>query len=138
MKNIYDILKDFGLEVPEDKKADFDKAWKENYRTKAEYEKATSQRDEYKTSLDTVNAKLMINNEPVSSNILRLIEEKGYKQCAIAKRAGYSKAVFSNIVNDHRVIRPSDVMRIAEALDVEPGELFQTSDFKRRKRGIQP
>ena len=37
MKNIYDILKDFGLEVPEDKKADFDKAWKENYRTKAEY-----------------------------------------------------------------------------------------------------
>lgn len=58
MKNIYDILKDFGLEVPEDKKADFDKAWKENYRTKAEYEKATSQRDEYKTSLDTVNAKL--------------------------------------------------------------------------------
>ena len=41
MKNIYDILKDFGLEVPEDKRAGFDKAWKENYRTKAEYEKAT-------------------------------------------------------------------------------------------------
>lgn len=58
MKNIYDILKDFGLEVPEDKRADFDKAWKENYRTKAEYEKATSQRDDYKTSLDTVNARL--------------------------------------------------------------------------------
>ena len=58
MKNIYDILKDFGLEVPEDKRADFDKAWKENYRTKAEYEKATSQRDEYRTSLDTVNAKM--------------------------------------------------------------------------------
>ena len=58
MKNIYDILKDFGLEVPEEKKTDFDKAWKENYRTKAEYEKATSQRDEYKTSLDTVNEKL--------------------------------------------------------------------------------
>lgn len=58
MKNIYDILKDFGLEVPEDKRAGFDKAWKENYRTKAEYEKAVSQRDEYKTSLDTVNTKL--------------------------------------------------------------------------------
>ena len=58
MKNIHDILKNFGLEVPENKKADFDKAWKENYRTKAEYEKATSQRDEYKTSLDTVNEKL--------------------------------------------------------------------------------
>lgn len=58
MENIHKILKDFGLEVPEDKKADFDKAWKENYRTKTEYEKATAQRDEYKSSLDTVNAKL--------------------------------------------------------------------------------
>lgn len=58
MKNIYDILKDFGLEVPEDKKADFDKAWKENYRTKVDYDKVVGQRDDYKSSLDTVNAKL--------------------------------------------------------------------------------
>lgn len=34
MKNIYEILKEYGMEVPADKKADFDKAWKENYRTK--------------------------------------------------------------------------------------------------------
>ena len=58
MKNIYEILKDYGLEIPEAKKADFDKSWKENYRTKNEYDKAVNQRDEYKTSLDTVNEKL--------------------------------------------------------------------------------
>lgn len=58
MKNIYDILKEFGLEVPEDKKTDFDKTWKENYRTKAEYDNAVTKRDEYKSSLDTVNEKL--------------------------------------------------------------------------------
>lgn len=58
MKNIYDILKDFGMEVSEDKKTDFDKAWKENYRTKSDYDKVAGQRDDYKTSLDTVNAKL--------------------------------------------------------------------------------
>ena len=58
MKNIYEILKDYGLEIPEEKKADFDKSWKENYRTKNEYDKAVNQRDEYKTSLDTVNEKL--------------------------------------------------------------------------------
>lgn len=58
MKNIYDILKDFGMEVPEDKKTDFDKAWKENYRTKSDYDKVAGQRDDYKTSLDTVNEKL--------------------------------------------------------------------------------
>lgn len=58
MTNIYEILKEYGLEVPADKKADFDKAWKENYRTKSEYDNAVSQRDDYKTSLDDVNAKL--------------------------------------------------------------------------------
>ena len=58
MKNIYDILKDFGLEVPEDKRADFDKAWKENYRTKADYDKAVEQRDNYKSQYDTATAKL--------------------------------------------------------------------------------
>lgn len=58
MKNIYEILADFGLEIPADKKNEFDKAWKENYRTKAEYDNAITKRDEYKTSLDSVNEKL--------------------------------------------------------------------------------
>ena len=58
MKNIYEILKGIGLEVPEDKKAAFDKEWKENYRTKSEYDNAVSKRDEYKTSLDDVQKKL--------------------------------------------------------------------------------
>ena len=58
MKNIHEILKEYGLELPADKKAAFDKAWKENYRTKSEYDNAVSQRDNYKSSLDDVNAKL--------------------------------------------------------------------------------
>lgn len=58
MKNIYEILADFGLEIPADKKTEFDKAWKENYRTKAEYDNAITKRDEYKASLDSVNEKL--------------------------------------------------------------------------------
>ena len=58
MKNIYEIIAAFGLEVPADKKTDFDKLLKENYRTKNEYDNAVTKRDEYKTSLDTVNEKL--------------------------------------------------------------------------------
>lgn len=45
MENIHEILKEYELEVPADKKAAFDKAWKENYRTKSEYDNAVSQRD---------------------------------------------------------------------------------------------
>ncbi|MDY3927990.1 MAG: hypothetical protein SOZ34_01340 [Clostridia bacterium] len=33
MQNIHEILKAYGLEVPSDKKADFDKAMIDNYRT---------------------------------------------------------------------------------------------------------
>ena len=58
MKNIYEILKDFGLEIPAEKKTDFEKAWKENYRTKSEYDNAVTKRDEYKSSLDTVREQL--------------------------------------------------------------------------------
>lgn len=58
MKNIYEILAEFGLEIPEDKKSDFDKALKENYMTKSEYDNAVAKGDEYKASLDSVNERL--------------------------------------------------------------------------------
>ena len=67
-----------------------------------------------------------IDNSPVSDNVMRIIKEKGYKQCAIAHKAGYSRQVFGNMVNNNRVIRPQDIKRIADALDVEAGELFES------------
>ena len=52
MKNIYEILKSFGLAVPEDKKDEFDRMLNENYKTQAEVNnlngkltKAESERD---------------------------------------------------------------------------------------------
>lgn len=38
MKNIFDLMKEYGLEVPEDRKKDFEKAVLENYRTVKDYE----------------------------------------------------------------------------------------------------
>lgn len=58
MKSIYDILVGIGLPIPDDKRAAFDKEWKENYRTKAEYDNAVAKRDEYKQSLEGVQTKL--------------------------------------------------------------------------------
>ena len=37
MKNIHELLKELGLEIPADKKADFDKAVGENYKTVEEF-----------------------------------------------------------------------------------------------------
>lgn len=39
MKNIHTILSEIGITIPEDKKAEFDKAVAENYKTTAEHEK---------------------------------------------------------------------------------------------------
>lgn len=38
MKNIFEIMKEYGLEVPEDKKKDFEKAVLDNYKTVSDYE----------------------------------------------------------------------------------------------------
>lgn len=59
---------------------------------------------------------MKIDNAPVSDNVVRIIKEKGYKQCAIARKAGYSRQVFGNMVNNNRVIRPKDVERIAQGI----------------------
>ena len=41
MKNIFEIMKEYGLEVPEDKKKDFEKAVLENYKTQTDYDNQT-------------------------------------------------------------------------------------------------
>lgn len=142
MKNIYDILKDFGLEVPEDKKADFDKAWKENYRTKAEYEKATSQRDEYKTSLDTVNAKLKefegVNVEDLKGQIATLQgdlkkkdDEYAAKEAERAFNDSLDKAITAAGGRNPKAIRGM--------LDLETlkGSKDQTEDIKKALEAVK-
>ena len=79
MKNIYDILTEFGLELPAEKKAAFEKAWKENYRTKADYDKVAEQRDNYKSQYDTVSGELKkfdgVDPEGLQSEIKRLRDD---------------------------------------------------------------
>lgn len=58
MKNYEAILTELGIEIPEDKKDTLKTQMAENYRTKADYDKVTAKRDEYKTSLDDVQTKL--------------------------------------------------------------------------------
>lgn len=53
MKNIFDIMKEFGIEVPEDHKKDFEKAVLENYKTMADYDK---QAEKLNKANDTIKA----------------------------------------------------------------------------------
>lgn len=51
MKNIFDLMKEYGVELPEDKKKDFEKALLENYKTVKDY-------DAQKDKLATAEAKV--------------------------------------------------------------------------------
>ena len=62
MTNIHEILKNYGVEIPSDKKAEFDTAVRENYKTIAEVDKinekltkANNDLKETKDALDTAN-----------------------------------------------------------------------------------
>ena len=62
MKNILDIMKELGIEVPEDKTAELNKAVADNYKTVAEFDKKVArleaERDSYKEKADTAEETL--------------------------------------------------------------------------------
>lgn len=60
----------------------------------------------------------------VAENTRRIIAEKGFKQKAVAARAGIPAGSFSAMMNNRKVIRDVDIISIANALSVTPNELF--------------
>lgn len=102
MGNIHKILKEFGLEIPADKKEDFDKTWKENYRTKSEYDNTVSTRDEYKASLDAVNEKLKefegVDINDLKGQITQLQNDLKAKEDEYAARE--ADRLFNDILSD--------------------------------------
>ncbi len=63
-------------------------------------------------------------NAIVPENITRIVRDYGLKRGAVAERAGYTKQQFSDMLNGRKIIKPCDVLAIANALGVEVGELF--------------
>ena len=60
----------------------------------------------------------------IAENVKRIIDEKCLSKGAIGRKAGYDIKKFSNMLNGRKIITDVDVMNIANALDVEPNELY--------------
>lgn len=60
----------------------------------------------------------------VCKNTKIIIERKGLKQKSIAIKAGYSDQQLSNLLTGRKIFSAYDVLRIANALEVTPNELF--------------
>ena len=65
----------------------------------------------------------MSNNQILICNIRRVIKEKGLKQCAVAKKAGFNPQIFSAMLNERKIITAEHIPNIAYALDCFVNEL---------------
>lgn len=70
-------------------------------------------------------------NSIVAPNIAEIIAEKCLKQSAVAKKAGYTKQQFNAMLKGRRVIRDTDVVKIAMALEVDANALFEKAETGR-------
>ncbi len=62
--------------------------------------------------------------EQLVANIRAIIQEKGMKQKAIAKKSGFGEQDFSNMMNGRKEIKAEYIPPIAEALGVTPNEIY--------------
>lgn len=64
-------------------------------------------------------------NEPVATGARRVIAQKGLKNIYVAERAGFTPQELSDMLNGRRLIKACDVPKIADALGVEAGEIYE-------------
>lgn len=66
----------------------------------------------------------------VQGNLIRIIEEKELKKKGVAKRAGISAQMLSDIIAGRKIIRADMIPALASAVDVPIPELFK--DIEKR------
>lgn len=71
-------------------------------------------------------------NKPIAENTSRLIEERGLKQVYVAKKAGFGKQQFNDMLNGRRIIKPCDALAIAKALNVTMNDLYEATEGRDR------
>ena len=63
-------------------------------------------------------------NDPVAVGIKKIIDTKGLRQNAVAKRAMLTEQQLSDMLNGRKLIKACDLVPLSEALGVEINEIF--------------
>ena len=140
MQNYEAILSELEIEIPEDKKADLKKKMEENYRTKSDYDKVVTKRDEYKNSLDDVQKELEgfkdVNVEELQSKVTTLttqLNEEKAGRAADARKAEVEKQVNDFLTKKYEFLNSitADYYRaeLAKALDADSAKGKSISDI---------
>ncbi len=70
----------------------------------------------------------------VIQSVREIISQKGMKQCAVAKKAGFTPQEFSNILCGKKVFKTEYIMPICNALGVYPNDLFTQNTSQETER----
>lgn len=65
-------------------------------------------------------------NQPVSGGLLTIISQKGLKQVYVAEKVGCTPQELCDMLNGRRLIKACDIPKLANALDVQVYDLFET------------
>lgn len=143
MQNILEICKEFGLEVPADKQADFSKKVAENYKTVSEVDKKTSkletERDSWKERAETAEETLKGFDGKNLDEITK--ERDAWKKKAEDAEKDYSdkmaahekrellKEAFSEIEFTSEAAKKAIMSQIEEGVTVKNGKLIGFNDL---------
>lgn len=157
MKDIYEILKETGIEVPTEKKDTFDKALNENYKTISDYEKQKAKLTTANDDLTKANEQLTQLSESLKAfegtdetieNLKRQVAdyEKANKEREEAEKLAKADAILTEsimeVVKDKEFVndytKNSIIAEIKKGLDTQKGkgikELFE--ELTTDKEGI--
>lgn len=143
MQNIIEICKEFGLEIPADKQAEFNKKVSENYLTKAEHDKKIgkieTERDNWKEKAETAENTLKgfdgkdfdtITKERDDWKKKAEDAEKDYNaKIAEREKADLLKDAFANIKFSSEAAKKSIMAQISESVQVKNGRLIGFNDL---------
>lgn len=126
MKNIFEIMKEYGLEVPEDKKKDFEKAVLENYKTVSDYETQSEKLKTAEGKVTTLTESLDkfkdVNVEELNTTITNLRTDLANKDQELTDKL--ADRDFNDLVKES----------IADAKGVNPKAIMALLDMDALKR----
>jgi len=122
MKNIYEIMKEYGLELPEDKQKDFNKALLENYKTVSDYnvqaEKLKASEEKVQTLTDSLDKFKDVDVNELNNQIASLKESIATKDKELAD--SLAERDFKDMLKDSiHAAKGKDAERIMKLMDLD-------------------
>lgn len=122
MKNIFEIMKEYGLELPEDKQKDFEKAFLENYKTISDYnvqvDKLTIAEDKVKTLTTSLEKFKDVDVEKMNETIQTLKNDLAVKDQELTDKLA-ERDFLDAVKNGIHVARGKDVDKIMRLMNLD-------------------